>query len=45
MLGVSRLKAPAELIRRFPGELGSFRANSPVQQLLLPRYVPDSAVA
>lgn len=45
MMGVSRLKAPAELIGRFPRELGSFHARGPVQQLLLPRYVPDSAVA
>ncbi len=45
MLEASRLKAPAELIRQFPGELGSFRASKPVQPLLIPRYVPDSAVA
>jgi len=45
MMGVSRLKAPAEIIRRFPGELGSFHAGKPVQQLLIPPYVPDSAVA
>lgn len=45
MMDVSRLKAPAELIRRFPSELGSFHANRPVQPLLIPRYLPDSAVA
>lgn len=45
MMGVSRLKAPAGLIRRFPQELGAFRASRPVQHLLLPRYAPDTAVA
>lgn len=45
MMGVSRLKAPAGLIEHFPRELGSFHASRPVQPLLLPRYVPDTAVA
>ncbi len=45
MMEASRLRAPAELIRRFPGELESFRASRPVQPLLIPQYVPDSAVA
>ncbi len=45
MMEASRLQAPAELIRRFPGELGSFRSSRPVQPLLIPRYVADSAVA
>lgn len=45
MMDSSRLRAPAELIQRFPIELRSFRASRPVQPLLIPRYVPDSAVA
>lgn len=45
MLGSRRLLAPADLIERYPCELASFRANRPIQPLLIPRYIPDSAVA
>jgi len=45
MLGARRLLAPADLIERYPCELASFRANRPVQPMLIPAYMPDSAVA
>lgn len=45
MLGSKRLLAPAELIATYPRELASFRANRPVQPMLIPAYVPASAVA
>lgn len=45
MLGARRLLAPAELIAAYPCELASFRANRPVQPMLLPAYMSASAVA
>lgn len=45
MAGQRPLLAPAPLIRRFPAELASFRANRPVQTTFLREDLPARAVA